>query len=125
VLCCAVLCCAVLCCAVLCCAVLCCAVLCCAVQAVCQLSRPPPRWVSCWQDVMVSRLKGLTCREALAAAELLLLHDITPSKPWAGLWCVAMEVRRGGGRGGGVLGTGQKRMITWDGFCSTDRASLL
>lgn len=84
-------------------------------QAVCQLSHPSPRWVLSWQDAVMRQLKGLSCRELCTAAEVLLLHDLTPSKPWAGLWCVAMEVRGvgGGGEGGGSGGGGW----VWD-VCS-------
>jgi hypothetical protein len=61
-------------------------------QAVCQLSHPSALWLQSWQDAVMRQLKGLSCRELCTAAEVLLLHDLTPSKPWAGLWCVAMEV---------------------------------
>jgi hypothetical protein len=77
-------------------------------QAVCQLSHPSPRWVQSWQDAVMRQLKGLSCRELCTAAEVLLLHELTPSKPWAGLWCVAMEVMglAVGGEGGGGHGNG-------------------
>lgn len=65
----------------------------CVAQAVCQLSRPTPRWLGAWQDASASQLKGLGDRELCTAAEVLLLHGVTPTKPWMGLWCVAMEVR--------------------------------
>jgi hypothetical protein len=66
---------------------------------VCQLCHPPPRWLLAWQEAVVAHLKGLSCRELSSAAEVMLLHDVQPSRPWAGLWCVAMEV---GDLGAGV-----------------------
>jgi hypothetical protein len=70
-------------------------------QAVCQLSHPSPRWLLTWQEAVVGKLKGLGVRELCTAAEVMLLHDVQPSKPWAALWCVAMEVRGWGGGGWG------------------------
>lgn len=56
---------------------------------------PPPRVVQVWQAAMQPHLKQLQLVQLMRVGQGLLGYGHHPSKPWAGLWFIALQVRGG------------------------------